>query len=93
MASCLINTIFKKNIWPIYVTKTGTIVLVQSWPRSNGNEEVFHTPQNCRTEASDHIDYCAIPRTIYVFKYSSVNTNITRNYITVQTNLIIISEE
>ena len=41
-----------KSKWPMDGILTGTTTLDYSGPGSNGNEEVFHTPQISRTRAS-----------------------------------------
>ena len=47
--------IFNRPIWRIKEILTGITTPVQSWPRSKGNEVIFHTYQISRTRtlASD----------------------------------------
>ena len=40
------------SIWLIDRTLSGAIIPGQSWPWSNGNEEVFHIPQSSKAGAS-----------------------------------------
>ena len=39
-----IQIIFKQSSWPTDGTLTGTTTLGQSWPESNANEGMLHTP-------------------------------------------------
>ena len=50
---------FKISILSIDKTLTGTTILGQSGPGSNGNERLLHTPQISRTGASssDNVSY------------------------------------
>ena len=53
--------ISNSSIWPIDRTLSGPTTLGLSRPRSNGNEEGLHIPQNSKTGASPSNDFASYP--------------------------------